>query len=103
MQLIIASSRCSSKPTTTSSQPTITGTPRAPEILIIIQSVAVYADIKLNVLDSFSRKELLRLATVVSSREAVNLDLLHSRTVGFSILVARGLLDSAPPHRNLQG
>src|SRR5262249_4515360 len=44
-----------------------------------IQSVAVFADIKLNVLDSLSRKELLRLATVVSSREAVNLDLLHSR------------------------
>jgi hypothetical protein len=44
-----------------------------------IQSVAVFTDIKLNVLDSFSRKELLRLATVVSSREAVNLDLLHSR------------------------
>jgi hypothetical protein len=35
MQLIIASSRCSSKPTITSSQPTITGTLRAPEILII--------------------------------------------------------------------
>ena len=44
-----------------------------------IQSVAVFADIKLNVLDSLSRKELLRLATVVSSREAVNLDLVHSR------------------------
>jgi hypothetical protein len=44
-----------------------------------IQSVAAFADIKLNVLDSFSRKELLRLATVASSREAVNLDLLHSR------------------------
>ena len=44
-----------------------------------IQSVAVFADIKLNVLDSLSRKELLRLATMVSSREAVNLDLLHSR------------------------
>src|SRR5215831_5383327 len=35
IQLIIASSRCSSKPTTTSSQPTITGTLRAPEILVI--------------------------------------------------------------------
>ena len=44
-----------------------------------IQSVAVFADIKLNVLDSLSRKELLRLATVVSSREAVNLDLVHRR------------------------
>jgi hypothetical protein len=44
-----------------------------------IQSVAVFADIKLNVLNSFSRKELLRLATVGSGREAVNLDLLHSR------------------------
>jgi hypothetical protein len=42
-----------------------------------IQSVAVFADIKLNVLDSLSRKELLRLATVVSSREAINLDLLQ--------------------------
>src|SRR5215472_15433408 len=42
-----------------------------------IQSVAVFADIKLNVLDSLSRKELLRLATVMSGREAVNLDLLH--------------------------
>jgi hypothetical protein len=30
-------------------------------------------DIKLNVLDSLSRKELLRLVTVGSSREAVNL------------------------------
>ena len=44
-----------------------------------IQSVAVFADIKLNVLDSLSRKELLRLATIVSSREAVNLDLFHNR------------------------
>ena len=44
-----------------------------------IQSVAVFADIKLNVLDSLSRKELLRLATVVSSRKAVNLDLVHGR------------------------
>ena len=53
-----------------------------------IQSVAVFADIKLNVLDSLSRKELLRLATVVSSREAVNLDLLHSRLpLGFMLLV----------------
>ena len=53
-----------------------------------IQSVAVFADIKLNVLDSLSRKELLRLATVVSSREAVNLDLLHSRLLlGFILLV----------------
>lgn len=53
-----------------------------------IQSVAVFADIKLNVLDSISRKELLRLATVVSSREAVNLDLLHSRLLlGFMFLV----------------
>ena len=53
-----------------------------------IQSVAVFADIKLNVLDSLSRKELLRLATVVSSREAVNLELLHSRLLlGFMLLV----------------
>ena len=52
-----------------------------------IQSVAVFADIKLNVLDSLSRKELLRLATVVSSREAVNLDLLHSRLLRFVLLV----------------
>ena len=52
-----------------------------------IQSVAVFADIKLNVLDSLSRKELLRLATVVSSREAVNLDLLHSRLLRFMLLV----------------
>ena len=53
-----------------------------------IQSVAVFADIKLNVLDSLSRKELLRLATVVSSREAVNLDLLHRRLLlGFMLLV----------------
>jgi hypothetical protein len=44
-----------------------------------IQSAAVFAYIKLNVLDSLSRKELLRLATVVSSREAVNLDLFHNR------------------------
>ena len=44
-----------------------------------IESVAVFTDIKLNVLDSLSRKELLRLATVVSSREAVNIDLVHSR------------------------
>ena len=43
-----------------------------------ILSVAIFADIKLNVLDSLSRKELLRLATMVSSREAVNLDLVHS-------------------------
>jgi len=43
-----------------------------------IQRVAVFADIKLNVLDSLSRKELLRLATVVTSWEAVNLDLVHS-------------------------
>ena len=52
-----------------------------------ILSVAVFADIKLNVLDSLSRKELLRLATVVSSREAVNLDLLHSRHLPFMLLV----------------
>ena len=53
-----------------------------------IQSVAVFADIKLNVLDSLSRKELLRLSTVVSSREAVNLDLLHRRLLlGFMLLV----------------
>lgn len=53
-----------------------------------IQSVAVFADIKLNILDFLSRKELLRLATVVSSREAVNLDLLHSRLfLGFMLLV----------------
>ena len=44
-----------------------------------IQSVGVFADIKLNILDSLSRKELLRLATVVSSRKAVNLYLVHSR------------------------
>src|SRR5215472_16966798 len=44
-----------------------------------VQSVAVLADIKVNVLNSLSRKELLRLATVVASREAVNLDLFHSR------------------------
>ena len=42
-----------------------------------IQSVGVFADIELNVPDSLSRKELLRLATVVSSREAINLDLLQ--------------------------
>jgi hypothetical protein len=53
-----------------------------------IQSVAVFADIKLNVIDSLSRKELLRLATVVSSREAVNLDLLHSRLLRFVLLVS---------------
>ena len=53
-----------------------------------IEGVAVFADIKLNVLDSLSRKELLRLATVVSSREAVNLDLVHSRLLlGFMLLV----------------
>jgi hypothetical protein len=53
-----------------------------------IQSVAVFANVKLNVLDSLSRKELLRLATVVSSRETVNLDLLHSRLLlGFMLLV----------------
>jgi hypothetical protein len=53
-----------------------------------IQSVAVFADIKLTVLDSLSRKELLRLATVVSRREAVNLDLLHSRLLlGFMLPV----------------
>src|SRR5215469_4965183 len=53
-----------------------------------IQSGAVFAYIKLNVLDSLSRKELLRLATVVSSREAVNLDLLHSRLLlRFMLLV----------------
>src|SRR5215472_14149622 len=44
-----------------------------------IQSGAVFADIKLNVFGSLSRKELLRLVTVVASREAVNLDLFHSR------------------------
>jgi hypothetical protein len=55
-----------------------------------IQSVAVFADIKLNVLDSLSRKELLRLVTVGSSREAVNLDLLHSRLLlRFMLLVCR--------------
>src|SRR5215472_293260 len=53
-----------------------------------IQSGAVFADIKLKVLYSISRKELLRLATVVSSREAVNLDLLHCRLLlGFMLLV----------------
>jgi hypothetical protein len=52
-----------------------------------IQSVAVFADIKLNVLDSLSRKELLRLATMVSSREAVNLDRLHSSLLRFMLLV----------------
>ena len=45
----------------------------------LIQSVRVFADIKLYVLDSLSRKKLLRLVTVVSSREAVNLDLFHNR------------------------
>src|SRR5215472_1176786 len=44
-----------------------------------IQSVAVFADIKLNVLDSLSRKELLGLETVVTRREGVNIDLVHSR------------------------
>src|SRR5215813_13997992 len=53
-----------------------------------IHSVAVFADIKLNVLDSLSRKELLRLATVVASREGVNLDLFHSRLLlRFMLLV----------------
>jgi hypothetical protein len=61
-----------------------------------IQSVAVFADIKLNVLDSLSRKELLRLATVVSSREAVNLDLLHNRLLlGFMLVCL-----PAYPHAN---
>ena len=56
----------------------------------LIQSVVVFADIKLNVLDSLSRKELLRLVTVGSSREAVNLDLLHSRLLlRFMLLVCR--------------
>src|SRR5215468_6412082 len=54
-----------------------------------IQSVAVFADIKLNVLDSLSRKELLRLATVVSSREAVNPELLHTRLLRFMLLLCR--------------
>ena len=45
----------------------------------LIQSVPVFADIKLYVLDSLSRKKLLRLMTVGSSREAVNLDLFHNR------------------------
>ena len=44
-----------------------------------IQSVAVFADIKLYVLDSLSRKKLLRLMTVGSSRETVNLYLLHTQ------------------------
>src|SRR5215468_2671661 len=52
-----------------------------------IQSVAVFADIKLNVIDLLSRKELLRLPAVVSSREAVNLDLLHSRLLRSMLLV----------------
>jgi hypothetical protein len=45
----------------------------------LIQGVAVFADIKLYVLDSLSRKKLLRLVTVGSGRKAVNLDLFHNR------------------------
>ena len=44
-----------------------------------IQSVAVIADIKLNVFDSLFRKELLRVVTVVTSREGENIDLVHCR------------------------
>jgi hypothetical protein len=62
-----------------------------------IQSVAVFADIKLNVLDSLSRKELLRLATVVSSREAVNLDLVHSPA--FGVRFSRQLYNSTLPKK----
>ncbi len=52
---------------------------RAPEILIIfIQSVAVLADIKLNVLDSLLRKELLRLATAIEiEAQSVERSLVH--------------------------
>ena len=42
-----------------------------------IQSVAVFADIKLNVFDSLLRKELLSVVTVVTSRKGVNIDLVH--------------------------
>jgi hypothetical protein len=53
--------------------------PRTRDSGHFIQSVTVLANVKLNVLDSLSRKELLRLAAVVSSGEAVNLDLVHRR------------------------
>src|SRR5215472_1454707 len=48
-------------------------------VLFFMQSVAVFTDIKLNVLDSLSRKELLRLVTMVTRREGVNINLVHSR------------------------
>jgi hypothetical protein len=56
-----------------------------------IQSVAVFADIKLNVLNSFSRKELLRLAFVAENSEGANAATGHYgvfRTVYVDLLTA---------------